>query len=459
MEFSDMNPVTTGGYPFSFNKKEVRNYFIDYLEEEGKCYRKKDLKSSIIFRCFVLSILTLLHIILQNTNIFARYSTFRNTQLCSRYTRELAERKNAKVGNNNTNNTMLREGNQEPPNKSVKLGEKSRNLNVKMDSPSKSQPSKTNNPQTDRKQIILGETSRSLLSGGDASPKPSPVGRDFPQPESKPVETDRRSRHNSIDKGDNAVLKEKRVQGGTSEANENEKLDMKKKGNDPLLKRNIQDGQPLGKEPSEKIGENGINVELIKKNEDLVKKDISKFEIKDLRESINKPDFEITLLRKYNRIVDCKNVELPYGCTSSDFIKYMSELDLSKKLENLKYFGDPKSMYLIYKYVHDHERVEFWKVRNILWKLCEDLEAKFKIPKEIKIKEWNNIFAKLIEELLKKDQKSYAELHELIKIGNCVRSKFIEFIVGKRHSWKLFSNEMNDKFTEELATNLVKYAK
>ncbi|SBT31933.1 Plasmodium exported protein (PHIST), unknown function [Plasmodium ovale wallikeri] len=470
-------------YPLISDIRNGNHDFPNSLEDQRKS-RKKDFKNGITWKFFFLSILAMLYLFLQNANtlwtgglIFTKeelYSKprklsekrflkdndknintgvkrvetrtwtqnkkeyvqtlekkpFDNSELSSRTSYKMAE-------NKNTTPKMVRSN--DPVEKKNMTNGKNTSFSVKHEGYSVvTNKSVESGKPLEKKTVYKGYTTR---NGYTEKKDNGNIPKGKPQPPKPTVKE-------SVDKNKNVVK---------SNINKEENIITHQKG---THQKSTHQNNPPNKLPVNNDAESGnAHVEDLKKkkNEDPLHYDITKYDMKDIHVSIESPDYEKILLGKYNKMLESTNMRLPYGCKDSDFCNNMSYIELNKLIEGLNDVTDAKSMFIIYKHMHDFERKEYLKIRDVLWKMCEDITLKYKIPKEIKIKEWNAIFSKLIEELLKKDKTDFTDLHNLIKEGNNTKTKFVKFLDQKRNAWKAFTSETWDTCMDLLATNLIKH--
>ncbi|SBT85122.1 Plasmodium exported protein (PHIST), unknown function [Plasmodium ovale] len=466
-------------YPLISDIRNGNNDFPNSLEDQEKSC-KKDFKNGITWKFFFLSILAMLYLFLQNSNtLWTDGIIFTKVELYSKSSRKLSEKKILKDNDKNINIGVKRvetrtwtqnkkEHVQTLEKKPFHNSELSSRTSYKVVENKNITPKMARNiDPVEKKNMANGKnTSSSVKHEGNSVVTNKGAGSGKPL-EKRTVYKGYTTWSGYTEKKDNGNIPKGKPQPPKPTVKESVdknknvvKSNIKKEENIITHEKSTNQNNPPNKLPVNKAAETGnAYVEDLKKkeNEDPLHYDITKYDMKDIHVSIESPDYEKILLGKYNKMLESTNMRLPYGCKDSDFCNNMSDIELNKRIEGLKNVTDAKSMFIIYKHMHDFERKEYLKIRDVLWKMCEDIALKYKIPKAIKMKEWNVIFSKLIEELLKKDKTDFTDLHNLIKEGNNTKTKFVNFLDQKRNAWKAFTSETWDTCMDLLATNLIKH--
>ncbi|SBT73296.1 Plasmodium exported protein (PHIST), unknown function [Plasmodium ovale] len=187
-----------------------------------------------------------------------------------------------------------------------------------------------------------------------------------------------------------------------------------------------------------------------KKHDEKLYEKISKEKVKELLDFAESSNYVSVGKYRSNVFTDDDSAELPYGCTAKEVCDKDTELDLDIHLANLKGLVDVKNMFIIWNKAHNIERKKYIDMYDSLYNLCEQLQQKYRVPNEIKQKEWNIISAYLMNELLEKDHKDSIDFQELVKKGPCNRINFKEYIESKRNSRTFLTSMMMDSWKDIL---------
>ncbi|SBT31934.1 Phist protein (Pf-fam-b) [Plasmodium ovale wallikeri] len=186
------------------------------------------------------------------------------------------------------------------------------------------------------------------------------------------------------------------------------------------------------------------------KHDEKLYEKISKEKVKELLDFAESSNYVSVGKYRSNVFTDDDSAELPYGCTAKEVCDKDTELDLDIHLANLKGLVDVKNMFIIWNKAHNIERKKYIDMYDSLYNLCEQLQQKYRVPNEIKQKEWNIISAYLMNELLEKDHKDSIDFQELVKKGPCNRINFKEYIESKRNSRTFLTSMMMDSWKDIL---------
>ncbi|SBS91512.1 phist protein [Plasmodium ovale curtisi] len=187
-----------------------------------------------------------------------------------------------------------------------------------------------------------------------------------------------------------------------------------------------------------------------KKHDEKLYEKISKEKVRELLDFAESSNYVSVGKYKSNVFTEDDDAELPYGCTAKEVCDKDTELDLDIHLANLKGLVDVKNMFIIWNKAHNIERKKYVDMYDSLYNMCEQLQQEYRVPDEIKQKEWNIISTYLMNELLEKDHKDSIDFQELVKKGPCNRINFKEYIESKRNSWTLLTSMMMDSWKDIL---------
>ncbi|KAI4835545.1 hypothetical protein MKS88_004755 [Plasmodium brasilianum] len=157
----------------------------------------------------------------------------------------------------------------------------------------------------------------------------------------------------------------------------------------------------------------------------------------------------------YDRMMASNDGGITYDCNASDLWKKMKDGVFNMNDAILYGIVDYRNACVVYKHFHKLEKEKYIEIRDLLWKLCVTIETLYNIQKEIVAKEWDNLSSCVLSDILKRDQRDYSDLHNLILGGNCTTLKFVEFIYNKRLSWLYTTDTIFYLWAEVLSFRLI----
>ncbi|EUD64268.1 hypothetical protein C922_05355 [Plasmodium inui San Antonio 1] len=146
--------------------------------------------------------------------------------------------------------------------------------------------------------------------------------------------------------------------------------------------------------------------------------------------------------------------EIMFSCVNTGNCEEVTEDELNDKLNNIKGAVNTKTMNLVWKYVHNHERVKFTRMQKEMQNYCKLLAKHYHIPTEFEPKRCKHVDDKIRNLLLKKDRFDLKNIKDFAKEDFCARWEFLRYINLKRRSWKelrestkeKWANYINDQF-------------
>ncbi|GAB65078.1 phist protein [Plasmodium cynomolgi strain B] len=197
--------------------------------------------------------------------------------------------------------------------------------------------------------------------------------------------------------------------------------------------------------------------ELKKKHDDNLHKKISKEEMKEILDCTDASNYENIQRKKNVFYNEYDNDEFPRICMMKDINEKITENALNSRIAKLWKVVSPKDMFIIWHYIQALGRDKYLRMNGELWKACGQLQEEYNIPNDIKKREWQDISHYMTKELLEKEHNDYLEFKELVKKGSCERDKFQKYIDNKMGSWRFLTTIMMDSWKETLIERLKRY--
>ncbi|EDL42365.1 phist protein (Pf-fam-b) [Plasmodium vivax India VII] len=138
--------------------------------------------------------------------------------------------------------------------------------------------------------------------------------------------------------------------------------------------------------------------------------------------------------------------EIMFSCANTGKCEEITEEELNDKLNNIKGAVNTKTMHLVWKYVHNHERVNFIRMQQETQNYCKLLAKHYNIPKEFETKKCKHVDDKITNALLKKERFDLKNIKEFAKEDICARWEFLRYINLKRRSWKELRESTKEKW-------------
>ncbi|ANQ07187.1 Uncharacterized protein PCOAH_00013220 [Plasmodium coatneyi] len=139
--------------------------------------------------------------------------------------------------------------------------------------------------------------------------------------------------------------------------------------------------------------------------------------------------------------------EIMFSCANIGNCEEVTEDELSDKLNNIKGAVNGKTMHLVWKYVNNHEKVNFIRMQQEIQNYCDMSAKHYNIPKEFETKKCKHVDDKITNALLKKERFDLKNIKEFAKEDLCARWEFLRYIKLKRRSWKELRESSKEKWT------------
>ncbi|KAI4838020.1 hypothetical protein MKS88_003442 [Plasmodium brasilianum] len=182
---------------------------------------------------------------------------------------------------------------------------------------------------------------------------------------------------------------------------------------------------------------------------------------KKLSKKIN--EMENTFIKDYlskknigNHETFKKNENL-FKCSNLKKCEDVTDEELNEKINNLKGPVDPKTMYLVWNFVYDHEKKKYIRMQGDTLKYCKSLASDYKIPINYEKKTWKNINIKMTEAFLKKGHSDFKNIKTFAGEDLCARWEFQRYIYMKRKLWTEYREKIKEKCINKLNNTFKKY--
>ncbi|KJP84858.1 hypothetical protein AK88_05513 [Plasmodium fragile] len=146
--------------------------------------------------------------------------------------------------------------------------------------------------------------------------------------------------------------------------------------------------------------------------------------------------------------------EIMFRCVNIGNCDDVTEDELNDKLNNIKGAVNSRTMHLVWKYVQNHEKVNFIRMQQEIQNYCKLSAKYYNIPEEFDTKKCKHVDDKITNALQKRERFDLKNINEFAKEDICARWEFLRYIKLKRRSWKelrestqqKWANYINDVF-------------
>ncbi|KJP86203.1 hypothetical protein AK88_04174 [Plasmodium fragile] len=137
--------------------------------------------------------------------------------------------------------------------------------------------------------------------------------------------------------------------------------------------------------------------------------------------------------------------------------KELTQEEFDTMVGILRGYIEVRDMYALWNYVKKSGREEYLKLKEELWKDCENMSLTYNIPEELTMKEWKKAYQDLKDKFRTKVKDDYADLKVFIDEGCNLRWEYIAFIIQKYESWEDFVDTAKESWKKSLSEIFEKY--